>query len=408
MHKLIFSLLSVILSITATAQNNNQVSIGTIDSIQSRILNEQRKVWVYVPNSWQPGSSQRYPVVYVLDGDGHFYSVVGMIQQLSQVNGNTICPEMIVVGIPNTDRTRDLTPSHVDADPPFMDSAFSKTSGGGEQFASFIKNELIPHIDSLYPTEPYKMLIGHSFGGLTVMNIAMNHTKMFNSYISIDPSMWWDKMNFLKATKKQLAEKKFTGTSLYLGIANTMEEGLDFDKVQKDTAVSTKHIRSIIELDKELKSRKQNGLQYASKYYGNDDHGSVPLIATYDAFRFFFEKYRFKLSFKDFTDSTADLAAKYAKHYQEVSQLFGYKVLPPENMVNGIGYEFLQQKQFTKAGRFFKMNVENYPDSYNVYDSYADYFAAIGDKTKAIEYLKKALVIKENPDSRNKLNKLLE
>ena len=408
MNKIILSLLTVILSIATSAQHNTQVSIGTIDSLQSRILNEQRKVWVYVPSSWQPGSKQRYPVIYLLDGDGHFYSVVGMVQQLSQVNGNTICPEMIIVGIPNTDRTRDLTPSHVDADPPFMDSAFSKTSGGGEQFAAFIKNELIPHIDSLYPTEPYKMLIGHSFGGLTVMNIAMNHTKMFNSYISIDPSMWWDKMNFLKATKKQLAEKKFTGTSLYLGIANTMEEGLDFDKVQKDTAVSTKHIRSIIELDKEIKRQKQNGLQYASKYYGDDDHGSVPLIATYDALRFFFEKYRFKLSFKDFTDSTADLAAKYTKHYQEVSQLFGYKVLPPENMVNGMGYEFLQQKQFTKAGRFFKMNVENYPDSYNVYDSYADYFAAIGDKTKAIEYLKKALVIKENPDSRNKLNKLLE
>jgi Tfp pilus assembly protein PilF len=77
-------------------------------------------------------------------------------------------------------------------------------------------------------------------------------------------------------------------------------------------------------------------------------------------------------------------------------------------MINGMGYEFLQQKQFTKAGRFFKMNVENYPDSYNVYDSYSDYFAAIGDKTKAIEYLKKALAVQENPDSRNKLNKLIE
>ena len=408
MKKLLPFLLATCFSINLSAQSNNQVSIGTIDSLQSRILNEQRKVWIYVPDSWKPGSTQRYPVVYLLDGDGHFFSVVGMIQQLSQVNGNTICPEMIVVGIPNTDRTRDLTPSHVDADPPFMDSAFSKTSGGGEKFAAFIRSELIPHIDSLYPTQPYKMLIGHSFGGLTVMNIVMNHTSMFNSYISIDPSMWWDKMNFLKATKKQLAEKKFTGTSLYLGIANTMEEGMNFNTIQKDTSSSSKHIRSIIELDKEIKSRKQNGLKYASKYYGNDDHSSVPLIATYDAMRFIFEKYRFKLSYKDYTDSTSDLAGKFASHYQEVSQLFGYKVLPPENMINGMGYEFLQQKQFAKAGRFFKMNVENYPDSYNVYDSYADYFAANGDKAKAIEYLKKALAIKENPDSRSKLNKLME
>ena len=408
MKKLIFSVLAAFFSICAFAQKDNQVTIGTIDSIQSKILNEQRKIWIYVPNSGQADSKQRYPVLYLLDGDAHFYSVVGMIQQLSQVNGNTICPEMIVVGIPNTDRTRDLTPTHVDADPPFMDSAFSKTSGGGERFVSFIEKELMPHIDSLYPTQPYKILIGHSFGGLTVMNIAMNHTKLFNSYICIDPSMWWNKMNFLNATKKSLTEKTFSGTTLYLGIANTMDESMDIAKVQSDTSGDTRHIRSILDLDKYIKGQKQNGLRYESKYYSNDDHGSVPLIAEYDAFRFIFDKYRFKLSFKDFTDSTVDLANKFEKHYQEVSKLFGYKVSPPENMSNGLGYEFLQRKQYAKAGQFFKMNVDNYPESYNVYDSYGDYFLANGDKSKAIEYFKKSLSIKENPESRKKLNKLLE
>lgn len=126
MKKLIFSVFAAFFSIYAFAQKDNKVTIGTIDSIQSKILNEQRKIWIYVPNSGQVDSKQRFPVLYLLDGDAHFYSVVGMVQQLSQVNGNTICPEMIVVGIPNSDRTRDLTPTHVDADPPFMDSTFSK------------------------------------------------------------------------------------------------------------------------------------------------------------------------------------------------------------------------------------------------------------------------------------------
>src|SRR6185369_3299172 len=99
-------------------------------------------------------TSQRYPVVYLLDGDAHFPSVVGLVQQLSQVNGNTVVPEMIVVAIPNTDRTRDLTPTHVSTDAPFMDSNFARTSGGGENFISFIEKELMPHIDSVYPTQP--------------------------------------------------------------------------------------------------------------------------------------------------------------------------------------------------------------------------------------------------------------
>ena len=88
--------------------------------------------------------------------------------------------------------------------------------------------------------------------------------------------------------------------------------------------------------------------------------------------------------------------------------MFGYTVLPPENMLNGLGYEFLQQKHYAKAGSFFKMNMDNYPNSYNVFDSYGDYFVAIGDKQKAIENFKKALSIKENPESRKKLTKLLE
>ena len=387
MKKSIIFLFVVLISTTGFAQKDNNVTIGKIYSLQSKILGEQRKVWVYVPSGAAP--QQKYPVVYLLDGDAHFYSVVGMIQQLSQVNGNTVCPEMIVVGIPNTDRTRDLTPTHIDAEPPFMDSAFAKTSGGGEQFISFIEKELMPYIEATYPTQPYKMLIGHSFGGLTVMNTVINHAKLFNSYICIDPSMWWDNMNYLKTTKKALSEKNFAGTTLYLGIANTMDEGMDVLKVQSDTSSATKHIRSILELDKHLKSQKQNGLRYESKYYENDDHGSAPLITEYAALRFIFDKYRFKFAFKDFMDSTLNLANKFEQHYQQVSKMFGYTVLPPENMLNGLGYEFLQQKQYTKAGNFFKMNVDNYPNSYNVYDSYGDYLIAIGDKANAIIQLKK-------------------
>ena len=138
-----------------------------------------------------------------------------MTQQLSSVNGNTICPEMIVVGIPNTDRTRDLTPTHVNADPPFMDSNFTKTSGGGEKFIEFIEKEVMPHIDSAYPTEPYKILIGHSFGGLTAMNTLIHHTTLFNAYIVIDPSMWWDHKKLLAETKEALATKQFPNMNVF-------------------------------------------------------------------------------------------------------------------------------------------------------------------------------------------------
>src|SRR5687767_3127212 len=330
MKNSILFILSVIISLGSFAQTDNKIVIGKMDSVYSTILKEQRKVWVYTPylKAGMQNPGQRYPVVYLLDGEGHFESVAGMIQQLSQVNGNTIVPEMIVVAIPNTNRTRDLTPTRIQSDLPMMDSNFSKSTGGGEDFTAFMAKELIPHIDSLYPTQPFRVLIGHSFGGLAVMNIMTNHTKLFNAYIAIDPSMWYDKEQFLKTTQKKLGGQKYNGTSLYVGIANTLNEGMTVEKLKKDTSVETRHIRSIFALDKFIKANPQNGLKYASKYYADDDHGSVPLVTEYDALRFIFSWYRFKFTIADFMGPDIGVVQRMKQHYQNVSKEFGFKVSP--------------------------------------------------------------------------------
>lgn len=401
---LAFCLLTTLTFSQGKVEKENIV-IGKIDSVQSNILGENRKIWVYVPDG-AANNTERFPVVYVLDGDGNFSSVVGVTQQLSTINGNTMCPKMIIVGIPNTDRTRDLTPTLIDADPPFMDSTFSKTSGGGENFIAFMEKELMPHIDAKYPTAPYKMLIGHSFGGLAVMQTFTHHTQLFNAYICIDPSMWWDKEKLLNQTQKVLLEKKFEGKSLYLGIANTLEDGMDIKKVQKDTSQETKHIRSILTLQAAFEKNKKNGLKYRGKYYPEDTHGSVPLITEYDALRFFFDFYPLKFTMKDFTDSIGDLAEKYQNHFAMLSQKMGYQIKPDEGEINYMGYDFLGRKMYKTAERLFKINVDNYPESFNVYDSYGDYFVAVNDKENAILQFKKALSIKENEGSRKKLTEL--
>lgn len=409
MKKAIFYLSFHLLTIIALAQgkvDNGNIVIGKTDSIQSKILGENREIWVHVPDE-AAVNKEHYPVVYVLDGNGHFSSVVGMIQQLS-TGGNNNCPKMIVVAIPNTDRTRDLTPTHINADLPMMDSTSSKTSGGGENFIAFIEKELMPYIETKYPTAPYKMFIGHSFGGLAVMQTFIHHTNLFNSYICIDPSMWWDKQTLLKQAEKALAEKKFEGKSLYLGIANTMEVGMDIKKVLKDTSGDSRHIRSILKLDAAFVKNKQNGLRYRSKFYPDDSHGSVPFVAEYDAIRFFFDFFPQKLGMKDFTDSTGALATKYRNHFDNLSQKMGYKIKPDEAEINFIGYDFLGRKIYKTAESLFRLNVDNYPESFNVYDSYGDYFVAIGDMENAIVQYKMALSLKENEGSRKKLKELEE
>src|SRR5262249_31308498 len=141
-------------------QAQAQIHVGRTDTLYSKTLGETRRLLIYLPASY--GDTyfypRRYPVLYLLDGDGHFNSVSSIVQMLGENRGPMDFPELIIVAIPNTDRIRDLTPTHVTHDlNPESDSASLSRTGGGEKFLTFIGNELIPHIDSLYRTAPYKI-----------------------------------------------------------------------------------------------------------------------------------------------------------------------------------------------------------------------------------------------------------
>jgi predicted alpha/beta superfamily hydrolase len=225
--------------------------------------------------------------MYLFDADAQFAAATSMMQYLS-TNYNTLCPQMIVVGLLHPDRRKDLTPTHVTTDPPFWAAGANKTTGGGEPFIAFLEQELLPYIDRHYPTEPRKLLIGHSLGGLAVMQIFVHHTRLFDSYICLDPSMWWDNQALLKETKRALETRRFPGTSLYLGIANTAEKGMDVPTVLADNTPETLHMRSGLTLQRYFENNPHNGLKYRGKYYSADSHMSVPFIAEYDALRFLF------------------------------------------------------------------------------------------------------------------------
>ena len=120
------------------------------------------------------------------------------------------------------------------------------------------------------------------------MQIFVHHTHLFDSYVCIDPSMWWDNQTLLKETKLALEKRNFQGKALYLGIANTAEKGMSIDNVVTDTTDETMHMRSILKLQSYFENNKQNGLKYKGNYYKEDTHMSVPFITEYDALHFIF------------------------------------------------------------------------------------------------------------------------
>ena len=405
--KQLLSILFAIILTSANAQTpDNSIIIGKIETIYSTILKEERQIFIYVPNANTLFAKKNYPVIYLFDGDSHFQSVTGMIQQLSQVNGNTILPEMIVVGITNTDRTRDLTPTHQSGGP-YSDSLMDKTSGGGEIFTDFLEKELIPHIDSVYPTAPYRVLIGHSIGGVMVINTLLNHPNLFNAYISIDPSMWWDDQKLLKQAEYDLAQHKFDGETLFLAMANEIKDGKDTLHLRTDTSIFNLHSRSILELTDALRKNQKNNLKWNWKYYSDENHGSLPLIAEYDGLRFIFSFNKFQIPSTPQEFNSFNFDSAFVSHYNNVSKQMGYTVSPPEMMLNDLGYFFLQQNNFEKALYFFERNIATYPESINVYDSMGDYYNAKDDKQKAMEYYNLALTKGDSPDTKAKLENII-
>lgn len=395
MKSIFISAILLLLSFCVNAQNGESITIGKKETFYSKVLNENRTLWIYSPSNTSPipNPDKRYPVLYLLDGDAHFYSTVGIIQQLSQANGNGVLPEMIVVAIENTNRFRDLVPS----------ADLKKTN----PFVTFLSYELIPYIDKNYNTAPYKLLVGHSLGGLTAINLLTNHSELFNAYIAIDPSMWYENEMFLNQTVNQFPKKNLDGKKLFIATANTMPKGMSVEKLTTDTSYETQHIRSIFKFDKFLKTN-SNGLLYQQKYYANERHNTVPLLSEYDGLRFIFDYFFFDATEKDFADTSDLMAVKLKTHYANVSEKMGYKNAAPETFINYLAYDALGKKHFNRAKAFFELNIEWYPNSSNAFDSYADYYLAKNDTVNAITNFKKALQIKANDITQRKLDALTQ
>lgn len=390
------------------SNQRSYIEMGFHDTIYSNVLEEKRGLWIRLPEGRVPGDTlkARYPVIFLLDGDGHFFSVSGLVRQLSR--SNSIIPEMIIVGIPNTDRTRDLTPTH---DPVVWgDSSWVKTSGGGDHFLDFIEQELIPYIEDNYPATSYRMLIGHSFGGLTAINTLFKRPELFQNYVAIDPSLWWDDQVMLGLADSIFAHGDLSGKSLFVSIANTMSAGMEYSQVREDTSESTLHIRSILHFVDEVDNGNDAGLDLEWKYYDDDDHGSVPLITEYDAMRYLFSWYRMDglnaFFDRESTSTAQDLLDAINAHYEMVSEKFTYTVHPAENQVNGLGYQFMRNDMPEKAFVMFDLNVKNYPESANVYDSMGDYYVSQSDTVNAIKFFAKAVELWDNPVSSEKLESL--
>jgi predicted alpha/beta superfamily hydrolase len=371
----------MIVSQNICAQDKTDVIIGKKYTMHSTILKEDRAYWIQLPQHYHHTvfSPKKYPVLILLDGDRQFHFATGLIEFLSV---NQKIPDMIVIGLPNTDRTRDLTPTHIKKGYDGKEHEMFKTSGGGDQFLRFIHEELLPKIDSTYRTMSYKILAGHSFGGTLTLHSFLSKQQKFNMHIAMDPSVWWDDRYLVRRVKADSIIKRNYKSSLYISVAHNTISPIDTSENRK----------SIEDFYSVLMSNSLSTLNAGIQYFEDDDHGSVPLMSLYKGLEFSFKGYHLPNIYeRDVSDIK--------EHYEIISQKFGITFLPPEELINQQGYYNLYEtKDYDKALAFFAYNTSIYPDAFNVYDSQGEAYKVMGNTKKAIEYYKKSLEL--NPENK--------
>lgn len=248
------------------AISENDFSIGKSITIESKILGETRDLNIYLPMGYSKDSIKTYPVIYLLDGskDEDFIHISGIVQfgSFSWIN---IIPESIVVGIANVDRKKDFTYTSTNA----LDQKDFPTSGKSENFVKFLQKELQPFIEKTFKTGNNKTIIGQSLGGLLATEILFKTPDLFNNYIIVSPSLWWDNENLLNYTPKKYSSKK----SIYIAVG---KEGEVMERTAK-------------KLYAKLNNEKTENTKLFFEFLEDKTHGDALHQAVYNAFEKMFK-----------------------------------------------------------------------------------------------------------------------
>lgn len=209
----------------AGAAEGRQIELGRSFTLHSAVLGDAREVNVWLPPDYAANAEQRYNALYVVDGglDQDFVHIAGL-GQLGALSW-TYEP-LIVVGVRTNARQHELTPPA--RDPRYV-QAFPNAGGAGD-FRRYLETEVIPFIDARYRTGERRALVGESLAGLFVIDTLFSQPTLFNDYIAISPSLWWDDRAMARNAGTRVGAHNYAGRRLFLAIANeggTMQDGVD-------------------------------------------------------------------------------------------------------------------------------------------------------------------------------------
>jgi hypothetical protein len=359
---------------TAQAQGTDIV-IGKSMPLASKVLNRELTVLISLPEGYDAGTAS-YAVLYDLNGFLFAYDR-GTVELLARVQE---MPNMIVVGVPPLENGYVPTP--------FEDR--KEISAGADLSIRFLKEELIPFVEKNYRTNAFRVLYGHSVGGLFTMYTLFNVPGLFTAYIAGSPWFQINDQYWLKNIEKMAKERTFDGKFLFMTVGKG-EAQLTIDTYK--------------ELEKWMNGNPLSGLTWKSAWL-EGDHGSMVGRNIYDGLAFIFGGWKIP----DTLMRNADVEAidGYLKTNMAKWARYGFDASAalPEQMLNAFGYNLLNRKEFNKAIKLFLYNIKLFPKSFNALDSLAEAYLTMGDKENAIKFYKSAVEL--NPGDGDYAKRVLQ
>lgn len=308
------------------------VALGTRLRIRSRVLHETREVIVSTPPTYDQARG-RFPVLYVLDGAQNLLTTVSASRALAEA---ARMPPVIVVAIVNTQRDRDFTPRLIRTNerPPGVE-----TVGGADAFLQFIGTELIPAVGARYRTQPMRVIIGHSLGGLLAMHALAIAPNLFRGYLTLEPSLWWDAREPVRAVLDSLRAHP-AAVGRLADVEGASDEGWKPDWVALGK-VAPMHFRT------------------SFVHVENESHENLPYRGIYEGLAALFSDY---MPAMRHDLSLANLPAL-ERQYANMSRDFGYNVNPPLGAILTIANREANQRRFGSARLALARADSLYPGS---------------------------------------------
>lgn len=342
----------------ASAQLSSSIPLATRVTLDSEVLGGEQTIEIVVPEGYGE-TSARYPVLYVLDGMQNLRHVAGSAEVLARTGQ---IPPLIVVGIESTNRMRDFTPSAV-SDVPY--------SGGAGAFLDFVEREAIPWVESHFRTHPFRVLEGHSLGGLFTAHAWMERPELMDAYIVMSPSFWWNGEEPARQAETFLRGNRDVDASIYFGIGSEDGQGMQ---------------NELARFVETVERQRGPGLRWKHRVFQGEGHMSAPLLINYYGLKFVFNEMRLPGELSESYDDRL-----FRAHERGIVAKYGDAAKQSGETYITLGLALMEEENYEGAITVLTRNAEAYPIFPPNYAWLAQAYEGNGQHAEALESYQEAL-----------------